>query len=135
MHAWQYRSAADLLVPPAQRATCLRRESRLVASACHQLWWFCVRVYLRVFHRVRVEGIENLPRRLPFVMVANHTSHLDTLVLAAFLPARLRDRIFPVAAGDTFFESRALTTFASLCLNALPLWRKRTCNKQLAELR
>ncbi|MEE8396445.1 MAG: 1-acyl-sn-glycerol-3-phosphate acyltransferase, partial [bacterium] len=35
---------------------------------------------------VHVQGLEHLPRDRPFVMVANHSSYLDPLVLAAVIP-------------------------------------------------
>lgn len=135
LQPWQYQPSRDHGLPPQERARSLQRESGLVATALHQLWWANVRLYLRVAHRLRVIGQEHLPRKAPFVMIANHASHLDVLVLAARLPVRLRDHIFPVAAGDVFFERPAVSLFASLCLNALPIWRKRNCSHALADLR
>jgi 1-acyl-sn-glycerol-3-phosphate acyltransferase len=35
---------------------------------------------------IEVQGLENLPRRGPVVMVANHASYLDSLVLATAIP-------------------------------------------------
>ncbi len=133
--SWQYQPSRDLGLPPQDRAASLQRESGLVATLLHQLWWAWVRLYLRLAHRLQISGAENLPRKLPFVIVANHASHLDVLVLAARLPVRLRDHIFPVAAGDVFFERPGVSLFASLCLNALPIWRKRNCSHALADLR
>jgi 1-acyl-sn-glycerol-3-phosphate acyltransferase len=94
-----------------------------------------MRAYLRVGHRLTIHGRERLPTEPPFVVVANHTSHLDALVLAAPLPWRLRDRIFPVAAGDTFFETPVTAAFAAGLLNALPMWRKHCGRHALEELR
>ncbi len=56
-------------------------------------------------------------------MVANHTSHLDVFCLAAVVPMRLRQRLLPIAAGDTFFETHLHARLATLLLNALPMWR------------
>ncbi|MDH3669848.1 MAG: AMP-binding protein [Gammaproteobacteria bacterium] len=36
--------------------------------------------------RLRVEGLSNIPRAEPFVLVANHSSYLDGLVLSVVLP-------------------------------------------------
>src|SRR4030095_4201448 len=90
---------------------------------------------LRPFHRLTVHGIENVPTAPPFVLVANHASHLDALVLAAALPWRLRQSAFTNAAGDTFFETKVTTVFAAMMLNALPMWRKRCGSHGMAELR
>jgi 1-acyl-sn-glycerol-3-phosphate acyltransferase len=40
--------------------------------------------------RLRVEGLEALPRDKPMVLVANHASYLDGMLLVAALPLRLR---------------------------------------------
>ena len=45
-------------------------------------------------------------------------------VLAAPLPWRQRDRIFPIAAGDVFFHTPLISVFSAVMLNALPMWRK-----------
>ena len=68
-------------------------------------------------------------------MIANHTSHLDALLLAAALPCRLCDCVFPVAAGDVFFNTPAISLFSATLLNALPMWRKNCGPHALAELK
>jgi 1-acyl-sn-glycerol-3-phosphate acyltransferase len=82
-----------------------------------------------------VIGREHLPVKPPFVMIGNHASHLDALVLATPLPLTIRDRVFPLAAGDVFFEKTSTAIFAMSLLNALPLWRRRCTPHALAELR
>jgi len=44
---------------------------------------------LKIFYKVRIEGIENLPRDERVIIVVNHVSFLDGMLLAAFLPGRL----------------------------------------------
>ena len=100
-------------------------------SLCHGL----ARVYFRLYHRMTVEGAENLPVEPPFILIANHASHLDALALAAALPRRLCSRVFPVAAGDVFFETPVTSIASALILNALPMWRKKCGPHALAELR
>lgn len=135
MDDWKLEPARDLAMPLDKRLKSLRRECGLIETAAHLSWWSAVRVYLNVCHRLRIHGRENLPAAPPFVLVANHASHLDTLVLAASLPWRLCDRIFPVAAGDTFFETPLITAFAAGFLNALPMWRSHCGSHALQELR
>ena len=62
---------------------------------------------------LRFVGREHLPAAPPFVLCANHASHLDALALAAPLRLDLRDRVFALAAGDVFFESAVPTAFRS----------------------
>jgi 1-acyl-sn-glycerol-3-phosphate acyltransferase len=135
MDPWVYKPATDMELPPVERARSLRRESGLMSDlghfACHGL----ARAYFRLYHRMRIEGSENLPGELPFVLVANHASHLDALALAATMPRRLCGRVFPVAAGDVFFQTPATSLASAFFLNALPMWRKRCGSHALAELR
>jgi 1-acyl-sn-glycerol-3-phosphate acyltransferase len=106
-----------------------------VSTIAHAAWWGCVHAYLRAFHRLSVEGAGRIPAGPPFVMVANHASHLDALVLAAPLGAGMRDRVFPIAAADVFFTRTPVTLFASAMLNALPMYRANRGLHALRELR
>jgi 1-acyl-sn-glycerol-3-phosphate acyltransferase len=132
---WKLEPARDLGMPLGQRLRSYVRECGLIETAAHLVWWSLVRTYMRLAHRLTVDGRENIPRKAPFVMVANHSSHLDALVLACRLPWYLRDRVFPVAAGDVFFESKAMTVFAAGFLNALPMWRRRVGPRAMEQLR
>ena len=44
------------------------------------------RLFCRVFFRMRVEGLENLPREGGALICANHQSYLDILVVGASVP-------------------------------------------------
>ena len=66
-----------------------------------------IRGLLRIYHRFEIIGAENLPNDESFVLVANHSSHLDTLCLLAALPLRRLHRAFPVAAEDYFSKPAA----------------------------
>lgn len=132
---WSYDSARDLGLSDAERARSVRREVGLLTTLLTTLRWVVVRCYLRLFHRLVVEGRENLPPGLPIVLVANHSSHLDALTLGSVLSAEQNRRVFPVAAGDHFFETPAVAVFTSLLMNALPIWRKNCGAHALEELR
>ncbi|MFN0133537.1 MAG: lysophospholipid acyltransferase family protein [Phycisphaerales bacterium] len=50
------------------------------------LAWYLTRHYSRLFHRLRVEGIEHLPRGKrpgPLVVVMNHTAGIDPILVQA----------------------------------------------------
>jgi long-chain acyl-CoA synthetase len=57
----------------------------------------------RVFAHIRVEGREHLGAiESPVIFAANHQSHMDTPVILATLPARLRYRLAPAMAKEFF---------------------------------
>jgi 1-acyl-sn-glycerol-3-phosphate acyltransferase len=90
---------------------------------------------MHLLHRIEFRGRDQIPREPPFVLVANHASHLDALVLGSCLPLTLRDRLFPLAAGDVFFETPAIAAFSATVLNALPVWRKNCGAHAIRDLR
>ena len=83
-----------------------------------------VRPFLRLFIGVRVVGMENLPAKDPFVLIANHSSHLDTLSLLSLFPVRRLGHIRPAAAADYFERSAAMAWFSHTFINILPIVRK-----------
>lgn len=67
---------------------------------------------------------ERLPKKGPAILVANHNSHLDTMVLMTLLGQKLLGRTRPVAAADHFLRSKALAWFATRIVGILPIARK-----------
>ncbi len=132
---WKYKPAEDFGLTHAERVRSLKRESGLAELGVHLFWWTLVRAYLAVWHRLSVVGRNRLPKQPPYILVANHSSHLDAPSLMAPLGWRRRERTFAVAAGDTFFESVAVGTFAAFAMNALPLWRKHCDPNDVQEMR
>lgn len=51
---------------------------------------------------IRVEGLENLPARAPFLLCSNHQSFLDPVMLLAILPFRVLLRLFAVGTSEIF---------------------------------
>ena len=135
MDAWHFEPARDLGLSGAQRRRSLLREVGLESAISCFLWRTITRMYLAIAHRLEIHGRNNLPARPPFVLVANHASHLDAVVLGAILPARFVGAVFPIAAGDTFFTKPASSIFATACMNALPIWRKNCGAHSLEDLR
>jgi len=135
MEEWRYQPAADHGLPLKERLKSVRREPGLIANMTHAMSLAALRVYLKSYHRLRVIGREHIPLRPPFVMCSNHSSHLDALILAAALPRRLSNCVFPIAAGDVFFETPLTSAFAAACINALPMWRKNCGPHAMRDLR
>jgi 1-acyl-sn-glycerol-3-phosphate acyltransferase len=61
------------------------------------------------------------------VYFANHTSHLDTLVLWAVLPTAVREHTRPIAARDYWGASALRCWVAQSLFNAVLVERKRIC--------
>ena len=135
MNDFDLRPAKDLGLYPLERLASVRRESGPFLMAAHTAWALATRVYFSLWHRLRVIGREHLPTEPPFVLCANHASHLDALALACPLRVDLRDRVFALAAGDVFFEQAFAIAFAAGFVNALPVWRKKSTPRALKELR
>src|ERR1043166_8048269 len=123
MEPWKLEPAHDTGLAPAERFRSVRRESGLLEGLAHQLAFAIVRAYLTIAHRLQISGRAQLPAHGPFILAANHCSHLDALSLVAALRPRHRERAFPIAAGDVFFQTRPSTVFSAIVLNALPIWR------------
>lgn len=135
MEEWKLKPARDLDLPLNRRLGSTRREPGLIEGLGNRLWAAVNSVYFLLWHRLRVTGSERLPRDLPLVMIANHASHLDALILASALPWRLRRGVFTIAAGDAFFVGPVWTTLSAVLLNALPMWRRKVVRHDLATLR
>lgn len=123
MDDFDLQPAGDIDLPPGRRRGTARREPGHLDSLACYAGGLASRVYLRLRHRLRVEGRGNLPAEPPFVMVANHGSLLDTPVLCSILPMRLHTRTYPLAAGDFFFDAPAKAVAATVLANALPVRR------------
>ncbi len=86
-----------------------------------------VLVPLMTFYtRRRTRDRDKLARvRAPVILVANHTSHLDTPAILAALPRRLRKRTVVAAASDYFYRNRFVGALVSLIFNTVPMDRSR----------
>lgn len=84
---------------------------------------------LNVRHR------ERLPECGPAVLVANHNSHLDTMVLMTLFPLRMLKTLRPVAAEDYFLRTALLRWFSLKIIGIIPLGREgRTHDHPLAPI-
>lgn len=83
-----------------------------------------VRPLVLVVLGLNVRRREILPQQGPAIIVANHNSHLDTLVLMSLYPLAMLHRIRPVAAMDYFLRNKFLAWFALNIIGILPLQRK-----------
>ena len=108
------------------------REPDVIVYSFRAIIALLIRGLLRLYLRFEIVGRENLPDdNESFVMVANHSSHLDALCLLAALPLGRLHRAFPVAAEDYFFRGLPRTWFAAVAMNALPFGRQMRVRESL----
>ena len=74
--------------------------------------------------RSRVAGRRRLDIRGPAIVVANHNSHVDTVVLLAAFPTEAIPRVRPVAAADYFLRTRILSWFTTRIVGILAIDRR-----------
>lgn len=70
-----------------------------------------------------VRNRARLVRHGPAIVVANHNSHLDTLLLYVLFPVRLLPRLHPVAAADYFFKTPLLRWVSLNIVGIMPIAR------------
>ncbi len=135
MDPFDLQYARDIDVPLFDRSASIRREPSILDAVIQPIAAALIRTWMRVFHRMQIVNIENLPKDPPYVLVANHTSHLDTLAMMSALPRNARHCAHPLAAHDTFYTSHARAILAAKLINALPVRRSRADSHALDTLR
>jgi alcohol-forming fatty acyl-CoA reductase len=83
-----------------------------------------IRLTARLHLALAWAGREHLPARGPFIVVANHTSHIDTGVLLAAL-GRHATRTHPTAAADYWFKRPVVAWILQATLGGFPFERHR----------
>lgn len=121
---WSYEPIPDIDKSLAERLKGFPREPEMGIYLLRSAAALCLRAWLKIYHRLSVTGKENIPESKSFIIVANHTSHLDALSLVSVLPLRLRHKVFPAAASDYFFQSLPRAAGSAIFINALPFSRK-----------
>jgi 1-acyl-sn-glycerol-3-phosphate acyltransferase len=86
---------------------------------------FFIKPFVFIVLGINVKKPENLPTEGPAILVANHNSHIDTLVLMCLYPIGKILKINPVAAEDYFFNTKFRRFIFGTLLGAIPLKRKR----------
>ena len=132
MKTWHHDSACELDQPLVDRLGRFPREPDMLVYGVRELIALIIRGWLRIYHRFEIIGHQNLRTNRSLIIVANHSSHLDTLCLLAALPLRKLHRAFPAAAEDYFFRSVPRTFIAAVVTNALPFARRVRVRRSLS---
>ncbi|MFL5841163.1 MAG: 1-acyl-sn-glycerol-3-phosphate acyltransferase [Thermoleophilaceae bacterium] len=86
---------------------------------------FGLRPLMGLYTRLSVSGRERFDRiPPPVVLVANHSSHLDTPTILRALPLMWRQRTAVAAAADYFYNKRTVANAVALIFNTVPIMRR-----------
>ena len=98
---------------------------RLARLARESILQFVFAPLMELYTRMRVSGRDQFRHITPpVVLVANHSSHLDTPTILRALPLRWRQRTAVAAAADYFYKSRAIAGAVALAFNTVPILRR-----------
>jgi 1-acyl-sn-glycerol-3-phosphate acyltransferase len=132
--SWK-RRVTDAARTAPQRGRDLRAAASQLDMAWARSWlagvWrenflrFVLRPAMDFYAARRATGREKLAGlKGPVILVANHASHMDTPVILAALPRRLRKRTAVAAAADYFYKNRLVAAAVSLVFNTVPIERR-----------
>ena len=126
----QTEPLSDFGVKNPSRKTELRQVPRWYARAFRSL----ITGLYRNYFSLECYGLEHIPQGKPYIIMPNHTSHLDTLTVITAL-GKGAYRLWVLAARDYWFATRLQGWFARTCLNALPIEREGNFTEFLQDLR
>jgi 1-acyl-sn-glycerol-3-phosphate acyltransferase len=132
MQEWEYHPPPDIDASFAKSLRNFPREPRMLSYAIRSFAALLLRLWMRVYHRLQIDGRSHLPDSGSFIMVCNHTSHLDTLCMMCAVPIKKIHRTFPAAAADYFFSSLPRSAVSAILINALPFDRQMKGAESLA---
>ncbi len=84
-----------------------------------------VNFFILIVMGINVRHRERLPQKGPAILVANHNSHLDAIVLTHLLSLKLLSSIHPIAAADYFLRHKILAWFAKNIIGIIPISRQK----------
>lgn len=85
--------------------------------------WVVARHVQRLCDPLEVVGLEHFSRVTTPLIIANHISHFDTLIVLSILPNHLYSRTAVAAAADRFYTQKLKSAWYSLRYNAFPITR------------
>lgn len=87
-------------------------------------FFLVMRALVLVLLGLNVRRQHLLPENGPALVVANHNSHLDTMMLISLFPIARWPDIRPVAAADHFLSNRWMAWFSTRIIGIIPIARE-----------
>lgn len=85
---------------------------------------FFVRPLVLVIAGISLKGKENLPTKGPAILVANHNSHLDTMVIMSLFSLKTLEKVRPIGAEDYFCNKPYKKCLSKHLIDLIPLKRR-----------
>lgn len=82
-----------------------------------------VKPFVFIVLGVNVRNPQNMPKKGPAILIANHNSHIDTLILMSLFPIEMINKVNPVAAADYFFNTKFRRFLFKTLIGAIALKR------------
>lgn len=105
---------------PSEDAKALVRTERNVLCV---LGWKIARLFLKLFLRLYAgltfKGVENLPKKGPYLITPNHLSNADAFALTAAMPGSIGSQVFYM--GDTKFFGGAISSRVAQFIQVIPV--------------
>ena len=124
MDEWEYHPPPDIDESMSEHLQNFPRQPYMLVYAIRSIAALLLRGWMRIYHRMRIDGRDHLPASGSYILVCNHTSHLDTLCMLCSVPLKQVHRAFPAAAADYFFSNLPRSAVSAVLINALPFDRK-----------
>jgi 1-acyl-sn-glycerol-3-phosphate acyltransferase len=116
---WHYETAKDCGLSFFDRLKQCPREPDPLVYGARVASAVMIRAAMRAYFRFDIIGREHLPCGDSFVLVANHTSHLDAIALLSALQLRSLHRAYPLAARDYFGANKLRLTLTTIIANVM----------------
>jgi 1-acyl-sn-glycerol-3-phosphate acyltransferase len=131
MKRWTYTPSPLLDKTLAERLSIFPRDPTLTVYGLRFVGMLFLKAFFATYFRLQIVGRERIPRSGPFVLVANHASHLDAVALACALPVRQWHHAYAAAAQDYFFKGIFRAFVAVVFTNAVPFDRREDPKRSL----
>ena len=86
----------------------------------------CISLVMRIFVKLEVKGTEHVKNiQLPIILMPNHITYLDSIIVTMALPWRIRHKLAFAAAQDVLYEEFGqFALLGEMLYNSFPFPRK-----------
>ncbi|MDH3417530.1 MAG: 1-acyl-sn-glycerol-3-phosphate acyltransferase, partial [Gammaproteobacteria bacterium] len=88
MDEWEYHPPPDIDESMSEHLQNFPRQPYMLVYAIRSIAALLLRGWMRIYHRMRIDGRDHLPASGSYILVCNHTSHLDTLCMLCSVPLK-----------------------------------------------